>query len=60
VASGLRQVAALPAALTLKFHVTAALLPDPQRDGEASVKWVLDALDLMNQDARKLIRPLNF
>jgi diguanylate cyclase (GGDEF)-like protein len=60
VASGLRQVEALPAALTVKFHVTAAMLPDPQRDGRASLQWVLDALDLMNQDARKLIRPINF
>jgi diguanylate cyclase (GGDEF)-like protein len=60
VASGLRQVEALPAALTLKFHVTAALLPDPQRDGSASLQWVLDSLDLMTQDARKLIRPVNF
>jgi diguanylate cyclase (GGDEF)-like protein len=60
VANGLRQVEALPAALTLKFHVTAALLPDPQRDGAASLQWVLDALDLMTQDARKLIRPVNF
>jgi diguanylate cyclase (GGDEF)-like protein len=60
VASGLRQVEALPAALTLKFHVTVALLPHPQMDGAASLRWVLDALDQITPDARKLIRPLNF
>lgn len=60
VASGLRQVEALPAALTLKFHVTAAMLPLPQLDGEASLQWVLDGLDAMTQGERKLIRPLNF
>ncbi|MDB5954561.1 7TM diverse intracellular signaling domain-containing protein [Ramlibacter sp.] len=60
VASGLRQVDALPAALTLKFHVTAALLPVPELGGEATLEWVMGGLDQMNQDARKLIRPLNF
>ena len=60
VASGLRQAEALPAALTLKFHVTAAMLPDPQMDGVASLQWVLDALDQITPDARKLIRALNF
>jgi diguanylate cyclase (GGDEF)-like protein len=60
VASGLRQVQALPAALTLKFHVAVALLPDPQMDGAASLRWVLDGLDQITPDARKLIKPLNF
>ena len=60
VASGLRQIEALPAALTLKFHVTAAMLPLPELDGEGSLRWAMDGLDLMNQEARKLIRPLNF
>jgi diguanylate cyclase (GGDEF)-like protein len=60
VASGLRQVDALPAALTLKFHVTAAILPVPELDGEGTLQWVMAGLDQMNQDARKLIRPLNF
>lgn len=60
VASGLRQIEALPAALTLKFHVTAAMLPVPELDGEASLGWVIDGLDQMNQEVRKLIRPLNF
>jgi hypothetical protein len=60
VASGLRQVEALPAALTLKFHVAVALLPDPHMDGAASLRWVLDGLDQITPDARKLIKPLNF
>lgn len=60
VASGLRQMEALPAALTLKFHVAAAMLPDPQLDGGATLKWVIDGLDAIEPDARKLIRPLNF
>lgn len=60
VASGLRQIEALPAALTLKFHVTAAMLPVPELDGEGTLRWVVDGLDQMNHEARKLIRPLNF
>jgi diguanylate cyclase (GGDEF)-like protein len=60
VASGLRQVDALPQALTLKFHVTVALLPVPELDGEGTLEWVMGGLDQMTQDARKLIRPLNF
>ena len=60
VASGLRQVEALPAALTLKFHVAVALLPEPQLDGEASLGWVVEGLDQLTPDTRKLIRPLNF
>ena len=60
VASGLRQVEALPAALTLKFHVAVALLPAPQLDGAASLAWVLEGLDQLTPDTRKLIRPLNF
>ncbi|MEJ5989819.1 7TM diverse intracellular signaling domain-containing protein [Ramlibacter sp. PS3R-8] len=60
VASGLRQVEALPAALTLKFHVAVALLPEPQLDGAASLRWVMEGLDQLTPDTRKLIRPLNF
>lgn len=60
VASGLRQVEALPAALTLKFHVTASVLPHPQMDGAASLRWVLEGLEQITPDARKLIKPLNF
>jgi diguanylate cyclase (GGDEF)-like protein len=60
VASGLRQIDALPAALTLKFHVTVAILPQPQLDGAGSLQWALDGLDQIGPDARKLIKPLNF
>lgn len=60
VASGLRPMEALPAALTLKFHVTAAMLPDPAFDGAATLQWVTEGLDTIEPDARKLIRPLNF
>lgn len=60
VASGLRQMEALPAALTLKFHVTVALLPDPHMDGETSLDWVMSGLDALTPDTRKLIRALNF
>ncbi|HEX7890170.1 MAG TPA: 7TM diverse intracellular signaling domain-containing protein [Ramlibacter sp.] len=60
VASGLRQMESLPSALTLKFHVTAAMLPDPQHDGAATLQWVHEGLDAIEPDARKLIKPLNF
>jgi diguanylate cyclase (GGDEF)-like protein len=60
VASGLRQIEALPAALTLKFHVTVVILPHQQLDAAASLQWVLDGLAQMPPDSRKLIRPLNF
>ena len=60
VASGLRQVEALPQALTLKFHVTAAILPVPALDGESTLQYVMDGLDQITQDAKKLIKPLNF
>lgn len=59
VASGLRQIEALPAALTLKFHVAVALLPHHDLDAASSLQWVLDGLDQITPDARKLIRPLN-
>lgn len=60
VASGLRPIESLPAALTLKFHVAAALVPEPTLDGAASLQWVLDGLDQIEPEAKKLIRPLNF
>ncbi|RYY98875.1 MAG: diguanylate cyclase, partial [Comamonadaceae bacterium] len=59
VASGLRQIDALPAALTMKFHVTVALLPHNDFDAAATLQWVMDGLDQITPDARKLIRPLN-
>lgn len=60
VASGLRPNDALPPAATLKFHITVAMLPDGERDAPGSLQWLVDGLDSMRPDARKLIRPLNF
>jgi two-component system, sensor histidine kinase LadS len=60
VANGLRQIESLPSALTLKFHVTATMLPVPDLDGDGSLRWALEGLDQMNQEERKLIRALNF
>jgi diguanylate cyclase (GGDEF)-like protein len=60
VASGLRQIDALPAGLTLKFHVAVALLPDQNLDAAGSLKWVLDGVSEIAPGARKLIKPLNF
>lgn len=60
VASGLRPSDALPPGTVLKFHITLALLPDKGLDAGASMKWLLDAVNTMRPDARKLIRPLNF
>jgi diguanylate cyclase (GGDEF)-like protein len=59
VANGLRQIEALPAALTLKFHVTVALLPHHDLDATGSLQWVIEGLNQITPDARKLIRPLN-
>jgi diguanylate cyclase (GGDEF)-like protein len=59
VASGLRQIDALPAALTLKFHVAVALLPHHELDAMGTLQWVMDGLDQITPDARKLIKPLN-
>lgn len=58
VANGLRQIESLPAALTLKLHVTIAVLPHPQLDGAGSLQWVLDGLDQIGPEARKAIRTL--
>ena len=60
VASGLRSVRALPPGMTLKFHVTVAMLPDHDLDAAGSLTWLLDAANAMPPDSRKLIRPLNF
>lgn len=60
VAEGLRQATALPHSVTLKFHVAVALLPHEDLDAEASLHWVVDALNQMPADTRKLIRSLNF
>jgi diguanylate cyclase (GGDEF)-like protein len=60
VADGLRHAAGLPGGLTLKFHVAVALLPHAELDAEASLHWVVDAVNQMPPDTRKLIRNLNF
>lgn len=60
VASGLRQMEALPAALILKFHVTVGMLPDPHLDGAGALQWVLGALDEIQPETRKAIRAINF
>jgi two-component system, sensor histidine kinase LadS len=60
VASGLRASDALPIGITLKFQVAVALLPDRQLDGQGSLKWLMEGVNMIRPDARKLIRPLNF
>jgi two-component system, sensor histidine kinase LadS len=60
VASGLRTPEALPPGTTLKFHVAVAMLPDRDLDAAGSLKWLLEGVNAMPPDARKLIRPLNF
>nr|WP_255429176.1 7TM diverse intracellular signaling domain-containing protein [Ramlibacter albus] len=60
IATGLRPAEALPPGLTLKFHVSVALLPDRDLDPAGSLKWVLEGVNSIPYDARKLIRPLNF
>jgi hypothetical protein len=60
VARGLRSSTALPAAATIKFHVAVALLPHQDLDAAASLRWLLEAVNAMPPDVRKLIRPMNF
>jgi diguanylate cyclase (GGDEF)-like protein len=60
VARGLRSSTVLPAGTTIKFHVAIALLPEQERDGAATLNWLLEAVNAMPPDARKLIRPVNF
>jgi GGDEF domain-containing protein len=60
VASGLRPSDALPAGVVLKFHVAAAMLPDRQLDADGSLRWLMDGVNSIRPDSRKLIRPLNF
>lgn len=60
VARGLRPSTALPGGAALKFHVAVALLPQAQLDARSSLQWLLDAVDAMPPDARKMIRPMNF
>ncbi|ROZ79694.1 diguanylate cyclase [Ramlibacter sp. WS9] len=60
VASGLRTPGALPPGTALKFHVAVAMLPDRDLDAAGSLQWLLEGVNAMPPDARKLIRPLNF
>lgn len=56
VASGLRESEALPAGVTLRFHVAVAMLPDSQRDAPACVQWLLGVVNDLAHDQRKSIR----
>ena len=60
VASGLRASDALPTGLLLKFQVAVALLPDRNLDADGSLKWLMEGVNSIRHDSRKLIRPLNF
>jgi diguanylate cyclase (GGDEF)-like protein len=60
IASGLRHSPALPPGLTIKFMVAVAMLPDREMDAASSLRWVVDAVNAIPADARKLIRALNF
>jgi two-component system, sensor histidine kinase LadS len=60
VARGLRSSTALPAAATIKFHVAVALLPHEALDAAGSLNWLVEAVNAMPPDVRKLIRPMNF
>ena len=60
IASGLRSSDALPAAVTLKFHIAVAMLPDNDLDPAGTLRWLLDGVKAMRPEARKLIKPLNF
>jgi diguanylate cyclase (GGDEF)-like protein len=60
IASGLRQAEGLPPGMTLKYHVAAAMLPERDLGAQASLQWVIEAVQGIPADARKMIRPLNF
>jgi len=60
VASGLRASDSLPSGVLLKFQVAVALLPDRNLDADGSLKWLMEGVNSIRHDARKLIRPLNF
>ncbi|MBA3773724.1 MAG: diguanylate cyclase [Ramlibacter sp.] len=60
IASGLRSSAALPPGTTIRFHVSVALLPDRDLNASGSLSWLLEGVQSMRPEARKLIRPLNF
>lgn len=60
VASGLRESPGLPSGLVLKFQVAAAVLPERTMDADRTLDWLLEAVNAIRPEARKLIRPLNF
>ena len=60
IASGLRASEVLPPGTTLKFHIAVALLPDRDLGPSGTVQWLIDSVNAMRPEARKLIRPLNF
>ncbi|MDP1967602.1 MAG: 7TM diverse intracellular signaling domain-containing protein [Burkholderiaceae bacterium] len=64
VARGLRPSNVLPVGTTLKFHVAAAVLPDPEHefghDAQAFLDWLAEVTGSMTQDPRQSIRTLNF
>ena len=60
VARGLRPTTALPGGAAVKFHVAVALLPHEQLDARSSLNWLLDAVNAMPPEARKVIRAMNF
>ena len=60
VARGLRPSTALPGGAAVKFHVVVALLPHEQLDAQASLRWLLEAVNAMPPEARKVIRAMNF
>lgn len=60
VARGLRPTAALPGGAAVKFHVAVALLPHEHLDARSSLHWLLDAVNAMPPEARKVIRAMNF
>lgn len=60
VARGLRPSTALPGGAAVRFHVAVALLPHEQLDAQASLHWLLEAVNAMPPEARKVIRAMNF
>jgi diguanylate cyclase (GGDEF)-like protein len=60
IARGLQHNDALPPAVTLRYNVAVAMLPDKEFDADGSIRWLRDAVNGMPPEARRQIRPLNF
>ncbi len=60
IARGLQQSDALPATLSLKYHIAVAMLPDKEFDAAGSLRWLRDAVNAIRPEARRAIRALNF